>query len=346
MVNVAWKEHWFNQGSTIGCAKPSGLNCYKCCENPPMEPTLKSEDQLTYRILDDKGSKISPRDTPFRMNPWLAPGHAPIAEVCGILGGWQYNNARDYIAGPGDAFDKFRNGTGGAMNGHLPPPTMSPPAGTKGTDVLQWDLNKRMEEAQGKTYATNNNIWKAGTTQNVSYSVYANHGGGFQYRLCKVEYLLNGTINEGCFQALEFVGEKAWFNYHMGDNVEKSISFTAKRVSDANTGGVLPRGSTWTQVALPACAGPYGGGSFGPPPKCDSPQFENEITDAGFWGYGFDTAGASPAFREVVTKGSYEIVDTVQVPEGFEGDYVVQWRWDSEQTPQIWTQCSIVTIQV
>jgi uncharacterized surface protein with fasciclin (FAS1) repeats len=40
----------------------------------------------------------------------------------------------------------------------------------------------------------------------------------------------------------------------------------------------------------------------------------------------------------------WKIVDKVQVPEGLSGDYVVSWRWDSEQTPQVWTSCAIVTI--
>jgi len=34
----------------------------------------------------------------------------------------------------------------------------------------------------------------------------------------------------------------------------------------------------------------------------------------------------------------------LKVPEGLSGDYVVSWRWDSEQSPQVWTQCAIVTI--
>jgi len=382
MTNLpGFGDHWYTQGSMIGCAKASGTNCgadAPCCEKP-MEPTLKASDQLTYQILKeasplasiDKSLKAlsgnedpptrklrgsatkgkatkglaSTSDTYFRMNPWLAPGHAPVANVCGILGGWRFNNARDYIAGPGEGYDKFVKGTGGPTNVAMPPANLPIPAGTKGTDVLQYDLNRRMQEAQGKSYRTNDNpVWKAGMPQEVSYSLVANHGGGFQFRLCKLDHLWDGTMNEGCFEALDFVGNTSWFKYRTGDsNITTSIPFTPTRVSDANTDGVLPKGSTWTQIALPACAGPSGGS--GTNSTCDTPQFENAITDAGFWGYGNSASGGSPAFRKIVDSGSYEIVDTVRVPEGLEGDYVFSWRWDSEQTAQVWTQCSVVTIE-
>jgi hypothetical protein len=41
---------------------------------------------------------------------------------------------------------------------------------------------------------------------------------------------------------------------------------------------------------------------------------------------------------------SFNIVDKVKVPEVPSGEYVVSFRWESEQTPQIWSTCSQVTI--
>ena len=51
----------------------------------------------------------------------------------------------------------------------------------------------------------------------------------------------------------------------------------------------------------------------------------------------------SPALEKVLD--NFSLVDTVRVPEGVEGDYVVSWRWDAEQSPQVWTYCSVVTIE-
>jgi predicted carbohydrate-binding protein with CBM5 and CBM33 domain len=41
----------------------------------------------------------------------------------------------------------------------------------------------------------------------------------------------------------------------------------------------------------------------------------------------------------------YSIVDTVVVPAGLPtGDYLISWRWDAEQTTQIWQNCADIHI--
>ena len=44
-----------------------------------------------------------------------------------------------------------------------------------------------------------------------------------------------------------------------------------------------------------------------------------------------------------VKVANWEIVDLLIAPEVV-GNYVLQWRWDNEQTPQIWTTCSHVEV--
>lgn len=42
----------------------------------------------------------------------------------------------------------------------------------------------------------------------------------------------------------------------------------------------------------------------------------------------------------------YNIVDHVQVPEDIEpGDYTLSWRWDCEESKQVWQTCSDIEIQ-
>lgn len=61
------------------------------------------------------------------------------------------------------------------------------------------------------------------------------------------------------------------------------------------------------------------------------------LGDAGFLA---STAGASG-----IEGFSYSIVDEVKVPADLEpGDYVLSWRWDAEQSPQIWQNCADVTL--
>merc|ERR1712176_1206777 len=40
-----------------------------------------------------------------------------------------------------------------------------------------------------------------------------------------------------------------------------------------------------------------------------------------------------------------EIVDQVRIPAGLKpGEYVLGWRWDCEETAQVWSNCADVTI--
>ena len=42
----------------------------------------------------------------------------------------------------------------------------------------------------------------------------------------------------------------------------------------------------------------------------------------------------------------YFIIDRLQVPHGLaSGNYVLSWRWDTEELPQVWTNCADVQLQ-
>lgn len=42
---------------------------------------------------------------------------------------------------------------------------------------------------------------------------------------------------------------------------------------------------------------------------------------------------------------SYSVVDEVEVPADLEaGDYLLSWRWDAEQSPQIWQNCADISL--
>ena len=86
--------------------------------------------------------------------------------------------------------------------------------------------------------------------------------------------------------------------------------------------------------------------------RCVSSQFDSvflELTDAGFWGFTNPSFGGnSEELQKLIDsqgRNFFNIVDQVKVPEGSTGDFVFQWRWDSEDTPQVWTQCAVITIE-
>ena len=38
------------------------------------------------------------------------------------------------------------------------------------------------------------------------------------------------------------------------------------------------------------------------------------------------------------------IKDQLKIPATLKGDYVLSWRWDCEQTDQIWSTCADITV--
>merc|ERR1719253_2422804 len=113
----------------------------------------------------------------------------------------------------------------------MPPANMSVPAGTHGTEALLHDVNMKMQQAQGGEYtvAPASTVWKANSTAEVAFTLVANHGGGYQYRLCKLENLYDGTITEKCFEEnpLDYASNESWFQ--VGSDPSNRTAFPAVR---------------------------------------------------------------------------------------------------------------------
>jgi len=197
--------------------------------------------------------------------------------------------------------------------------------------------------------------WAAGSQQDVAWNIYANHGGGYAYRLCPK----SSKLAEECFQRhhLQFVGSESWIQF--GDDRTNRTAIPATRTSE----GTNPAGSQWTKNPIPACAG-YVGGSSMPVnipllSDCNKAQFDPPlkefITTHHKWAplpglYGFGVAAPGPQtdpeqFKFWTERFSFNIIDRVQIPADLSpGEYVLSFRWECEQTPQIWTNCADVTI--
>jgi len=333
---------WFNEGCSIGCKSCDGLKCGhigvsafgKCCPEQ-MEPTLHDKKLRTYKDI----LGFIPA---YQHTPWRAPGFAPVYDPCGTAGGV----ATGVDPGPG---------------ANLPPP-----------GVKQGLSGQELPEMPGvKTE------WAAGSVQDVAWGINANHGGGYSYRLCKLS--ADGSkATEECFQKthLQFVGDESWIQF--GDDESNRTAFPATRTSE----GTNPSGSQWTKNPIAACGGPDGGGIPHSPhtshswklPACKHPQFEPILKDVikghpkfapldGLYGYGMghctsitnvqkngtftpgDTGCAPDEHDFWFARFNFNIVDKVQIPEDLvPGKYLLSFRWDCEQTPQIWTNCADVTI--
>jgi len=150
----------------------------------------------------------------------------------------------------------------------------------------------------------------------------------------------------------------------------------ASRVSS----GTVPSKSTWTRDPIPACKAAAGGafnmgchvstipGKYSAPSATDY-MFPPPGQDAGrpgilLGGFGLGAClgcnqDVNPSMCDKYGKYGpnnytvdetdaqlfgFNIVDKVRVPRVPPGEYVVSFRWESEQTPQVWASCSDITI--
>lgn len=309
---------WYSQGCTIGCPQCSGrYSAEPDCANPA-EPTLKwgEDDYLLQYHTDGHGANT----TYF---PWRYPGAAPIMDSCGIAGG------------------------GIPPFGQLDPPP-GHPAGSSGSDTAH--APKLLEQT----------TWVAGSTVEVAWGIAANHGGGYQYRLCPER----GPLTEECFTSmpLEFVGDKQWIRFDNGNPHTAAISrvreIPAVRVSGDK---VLPVNSTWTKNPIAGCK--INGAReklpcLGPtmvPPLLNETFLYGGGAEPGLYGFGGGHCMGNVSRNASVRCTDMEygnavfnfvIVDLVKVPEHIPpGNYVISFRWDCEQTKQIWSSCGDVTIK-
>jgi len=300
----------------------------------PCLPT--NNDSATRTFIGDEGTA---------MNPWRAPGSAPVlGSGCGVAGGAD-------VPMP----------NGGTAPEHYP-------QGMDGKDLPE----------------TKPTLWQIGSTAEVAFAFFANHGGGYQYRLCR-----KGNISEECFQnnPLPFHGKQSWIQY-----ADWAEGKHGRKVIDrilAHPDDVIPKKSQWARNPIPSCfvcnqdhcgrsrpnltervtrvrysSDPSLNGTrvFMDPPQyggdvwfkeeicrmscaetpdkhglgaCDEVQFPSPADDLS--GYDFNGHNAFP----------YSIVDNVEIPSALEpGEYLLSWRWDCEQSSQIWQNCADISLQL
>ena len=126
------------------------------------------------------------------------------------------------------------------------------------------------------------------------------------------------------------MGDKQWVQY--GDEITSREEFPAVRTNI----GTFPEGSQWTKNRIPACSG-GDGGVLAPSAKCpNGTQFPPP--KPGLYGFGINIYHTVKPFR-------FSVVDEVYVPDDLEpGDYVLSFRWDCEQTPQVWNTCASILL--
>lgn len=255
----------------------------------------------------------------YRFNPWRAPGWAPVVDACGQAAG----EFPDQKLGGDSVFYNTNLSKKGDFGSKLP----------KGPSMANWT---------------------AGSAVNVSWGVRYNHGGGYSYRLCPA----NEPLTEECFQKtqLDFDVNAQTLVWNNG-----SLTWPMKNKGIFVNEGTYPPGSMWARNPLPriqdsriglanptSCPaagprGPEGSAGCTPfPPPCPWDGGILPCTD------GDKLLGRCDGNGQGVCSSDWTvglIQDTVIIPKDLApGDYVLGWRWDCEETAQIWENCADVTI--
>jgi hypothetical protein len=323
MAGQCWQHgqcYWFSQPAAI-----------------PGKPTLPD-----YARTFNMNVTSGPKDWTRKM-PWRAPGTAPVyGSGCGTAGG----GPRAYP-------------NGGAIARIIKTFAKNVKQGDDSLDALP-PLAKPT-------------VWKRGGVEEAIWSMHANHGGGYSYRLCNKKE----TISEECFQrtVLNMSGDTQ--TYQIEDDESTRVEIPRVSVTE----GTYPPGSMWARVPIPACdvaamcavpdapqkreslgcpyanepgcpVNPNGcagvgipGAQFGKPKTftCPAVQFPPPFPDAavGFGGFGWPCI----EYQMAVVGLPWNIIDKVQVPADIEaGEYQLSWRYDTEQSTQVWQTCADITI--
>ena len=315
---------WFSQGCTIGCSKCDGRGSrIPKWDHCPLESIKPTVNDAKYRSLNQLAEPGSDEDI-FYYNPWRAPGRAPVFDACGKAGG---SDEAAFNAGG-------YNTTVFAKQGDLGSVVLKPrPTGT---------------------------VWHRGRTARGRWQYTASHGGGYQYRLCKADQ----PLTEACFQAtpLKF----ATPDRHSVVFANRTVSINATLVPDSVTGTgdwmrnpipsyasdgvacdrVVPAGEH-CDFKCPGCGAPTYAADGACPCKCAEsyPQY----FPSGTAYVGADKTlmpDPLPNFHSGDQYHAYTVEDELIVPNDIPaGEYVLGWRWDCEQTTQIWSSCADITIE-
>jgi hypothetical protein len=187
----------------------------------------------------------------------------------------------------------------------------------------------------------NRTHWKAGTSVEVAWGIRYNHGGGYQYRLCPA----GQPLTEDCMQKMPLD-----FDRTAGTSLVWNNGSRYKIDNVFVDTGTWPKGSTWARNPIPRVAddnkGLYNASSCPGPSGTSGPgcqQFPAPCPqDTGRLPWSTDGSGQGACSGDW-TAGL--IADRVILPKSLPaGDYVLGWRWDCEETAQIWANCADVTI--
>eukprot|EP00035_Acanthoeca_spectabilis_P030799 m.11026 g.11026 ORF g.11026 m.11026 type:complete len:435 (+) comp4384_c0_seq1:56-1360(+) len=355
---------WWSQGCSIGCDfcltdprhpdNNGSIRTTPITGNPPHADKAgfrKSycDNASTTAVLPKEYWTMNVHAIPgavndsYQFNPWRAPGTAPVIDPCGQAGG-------KFIQTPMGGDSVFK---------------------TVIVDNKTYQMGDMGSKVLPATPEAEMTTWSAGSTPRVAWGMRYNHGGGYQYRLCPAEKM---PCTEEDFQKipLDFVRDSHAIMWNNG-----SLYPIKGKFVDDSVCPVVPKGSTWARNPIPRihtdnigmafvgdCLTTHGifpaSDNYCSPVKKDCQQFPTpcpELEGAtpenpmGDW---YKSNGVNESdvpdhnTHEGACSGDWTlgmISDEVVIPKDIApGKYVLSWRWDCEETAQVWQNCADVNI--
>lgn len=264
----------------------------------------------------------------YRFNPWRAPGYAPVIDACGQAGG---KLKKQKIGGESVFVDNVFAKMG--------------------------DLGSQLPE----TPDADKTIWSAGQWVEVAWGPLYNHGGGYQYRLCPA----GEELTEACFQKTPLEFDRSKQTLVWNTKVVPGADKTTPTPPPGKTlrypvpnpifvdKGTWPPGSTWARDPIPRAQDTLAG--LHNPSSCPGPTARSGPGCLSFpapcpWDHGLLNCTTEECHGNGMGACSSDwvvglVTDSVFIPEHLEpGDYVLSWRWDCEETAQVWSNCADVKI--
>lgn len=205
--------------------------------------------------------------------------------------------------------------------------------------------------------------WQRGTSVEVAYAMLANHGGGVSWRLCPADGSV--PVTEECFQrnTLRYTGNSQWIRYRQFWQWDKPLDVPDFEIPLVRvTEGTTPPNSEWARNPIPSCL------------MCDQREcMSSNLTwiEQQYCAQacsGFNVTNCPPGMVQFPEPGPglsgfyrlarcsatspnglsgfpYSVVSRVDVPTDLSpGPYLLSWRWDCEQSRQIWQNCADIIL--
>lgn len=162
--------------------------------------------------------------------------------------------------------------------------------------------------------------------------------GGYQYRLCPSQ----SNLTEDCFKAmpLAFVGEQS-LQFPNGSRERIPSSYTFANGTGFHTedfpGPAPEPPSFFAQSPGLWARNPIPDRKMVPKHELNLTEFPPPCRD--------DKSGPTHGLCSGERPFHISIVDVLQIPTDIPtGDYVLGWRWDCEESAQIWASCADISI--